>query len=377
MTSMEDSFDIPGILTSALSLTHKTFSGILPYLAGYSALRYLAAYESTLSPSVYASSSTTSYNTEQTSLAALSSYTGTLWLGSTNGTAYAPTVTTLDASATTGTITLAGNCNCDTIIGGAGTNVIWGGSSAKDTLYLYNGFLKNALISDTDVVLTVADSSGNSGSVTLKDATDRQITLNLEGTIYETICTQTTQSSTVDWSDGINCYCAGDAYSNTLKVSGSTDAFVDLSNTSKTTLYHGFRQIDASTSSGADVLVGSTDSDIIKSGTGSSQIWGGFGGNDSFELGSGTDRVWFGLTDSNDTIMNGTSSDRVFFYDIININNINFSLQGTTLQGTTSNGNSFYIQNWSTTGLNTFETSDNMKYSLNLTYGDLHIVDKN
>ena len=55
---------------------------------------------------------------------------------------------------------------------------------------------------------------------------------------------------------------------------------------------------------------------------------------------------------------------------------ISFTLQGTTLKGQTANGNCFYVKDWSTSGLNTFETSDNMKYGLTLTHGALSLVDK-
>jgi len=313
--------------------------------------------------------------------------------------------TRIDASGSSGADTLVGSSSADIISTGYGNSAVWGGSggndlfklgngpdtvwygindgddavenftSGQDTLYLYNGCVKDIVTSGSDVILNVGDSTHTTGSLTIRDGTNRQLAMNIMGTVHQVYCAQQDQANTVTWSSGIDFYYASGSYTDTLAVTGSSDSIVRLDNTSSQTFY-GFRAINAAASSGADILVGSSSADLIYTGTGSSQTWGGIDGDDTFQLGSGTDRVWYGLNDGNDTIVNGTASDSVFFYDIINISKIAFSLQGTTLKGTTASGSSFYIQNWSASGLNTFETSDNMKYSLSLVNDDLHIVDK-
>ena len=117
------------------------------------------------------------------------------------------------------------------------------------------------------------------------------------------------------WSSGIDFYDASDSYTNTLAVTGNSGAVVRLDNTSAQT-YYGFTRIDASGSSGADTLVGSSSADIISTGYGNSAVWGGSGGNDLFKLGNGPDTVWYGINDGDDAVENFTSGqDTLYLYN--------------------------------------------------------------
>ena len=79
--------------------------------------------------------------------------------------------------------------------------------------------------------------------------------------------------------------------------------------------------IDASSSTGKNILAGDAGSNKITAGSGNDLLWGGVGGNDTLTGGSGADTFFFGRNDGTDLISSAGSSDTVFLYDV-SINDI-------------------------------------------------------
>ena len=69
------------------------------------------------------------------------------------------------------------------------------------------------------------------------------------------------------------------------------------------------------------IVFGSEYPNTIEAGSGGSLLWGGVGGDDTLQGGSGSDVFYFGKNDGSDFIQNASSSDIVNLYDI-SINDI-------------------------------------------------------
>ena len=92
--------------------------------------------------------------------------------------------------------------------------------------------------------------------------------------------------------------------------------------------------INASASSGYNVLAGNTGVNVITAGSGGSMLWGGNGSvSDSLIGGSGSDTFFFGKGDGADVINNATAADTVFLYNVnvSDITSINTSSNSITL----------------------------------------------
>lgn len=105
-----------------------------------------------------------------------------------------------------------------------------------------------------------------------------------------------------DYNDGTNVY-----------VLGSNNATVDLS----TGFYGTAVNIDASSSTGNNYLVGNWAANIILGGTDDNTIWGGTDfANDILVGGTGENLFFCGKYEGSDSIINAASDDTVFLHDV-------------------------------------------------------------
>ena len=99
----------------------------------------------------------------------------------------------------------------------------------------------------------------------------------------------------------------------TVYVYGATDSYVDLS---KGSLVYGTAvNIDATYSTGANILGGNSDPNIIWGGSYYNLLLGGYG-NDILVGGTGTNIFAYGKYEGNDTILNAGMFDKVVLYDL-------------------------------------------------------------
>lgn len=377
-------------LTSALDLNSTSASSVYSYAAGYMALRYLAknSTSSAYAGTNFMQSSSAYYDSSLTSLILSSSYTGSVWLNGWNGTTYVSSIKTLDATADSSTLILAGNNQeniikagtgtsslwggsgntADTLIGGSGSNMFWyaegdgsdvisGYSDATDTIQFYSGSITDVKVNGSDVVLQ----AGN-GSLTVKDAAGSDLTVKTtDGTRYHAWIGKNA-ANTVTFNTDISFYYGSAAYTDTLKVTSGASIWLTGADGK---YFSNIDNIDASTSTGTDVLAGNSGSNLIIGGSGTSSLWGGSGcTSDTLQGGSGIENFFYGAGDGRDYITNGSSADKVIFYSDITFNSI--ALDGTNLVISTSTDNTsvLTIANWSVSSLNTFVLANGQEWRL-------------
>lgn len=375
-------------LASALDLSDTGTGDSTSYAAGYMLLRYLAqqtGYGTATGTTTTSSSAAASVSGSVLTFGA-SSATTFLWLGSGDNT-YSTSVKTIDASALTGEATLVGwGSTPTTILGGSGTNYMWGGGSASDTMQggtgtnifywasgdgtdtittyntgtdlvrLYAGGFSSITTSGTNVVIT-ADSS----SLTIDGAADQRLSVEVGGQTYDCWFARTDQANSVTYSTDINFYDGASSVTDTLLLTGSTGRTINLQS-AKDIWYTSIDVVDASSSSGTNILIGDAAGNTLIAGSGTTGMWGGGSASDTMQGGSGADTFWYGTGDGTDTITGGQAADAVYFYNA-DFDQISFSTDGTNLTIALGGSDTLTITSWTQSALNTFRFADQSEYS--------------
>ena len=275
-----------------------------------------------------------------------------IWLGGTNivtGRANATyensTVTTINATQMTSSRVLAGNDNNNVITSGSGGATLWGGAGGNDTLtggsgqdvFWYslgggNDVIRNFKSGKSSACDVLAISGGGivsmtrgTGSITLSMSDEGTLKINV-GTDVDTAIKYATEFGTSSHvkikvgntsSDNVFTYDPnvqiyfGGTQNNTLNVTQSAEVWLDDDK------YSNITELNASTSSGTNILAGDTNSNTIIGGSGSSSLWGGAENvDDLLKGGSGQNTFWYGLDEGNDTIKNAKSTDTINFYNV-------------------------------------------------------------
>ena len=252
-------------------------------------------------------------------------------------------IQTINASNVSSNLILVGNALSNLIFAGNGNSTLWGGGEGNNTLtggnsrdefwYLGGG---NDLVSNfvtgmaanSDIAILIgnlANVSRSGETVSIKLSDGNSISLNTGSASSDDVVMYS--------ADGENIFGAkiADSLANDLTYYGGANYF-QLSNAgnlkvtdsennsiwldgSAEKIFSNILNIDASTSTGENILVGDSNSNQIISGSGSSSLWGGVGGDDVLTGGAGVDNFFFGKNDGADTIFNASSSDFVNFYD--------------------------------------------------------------
>ena len=275
-----------------------------------------------------------------------------IWLGGTNILTGKPsvlhasnTVTKINATQMTSSRVLAGNDNDNEITSGSGGATLWGGNGGDDTLTGGNGQdvfwyslgggndvvrnFKCGKSSDCDVIAIsgggIASMTRSTGLLTLSMSDEGSLKVNV-GTDVDTAIKYETEFGTSNhikvkvgntssdnnftYDKNVQCYFGG-AKNNTLNVTQGAEIWLDDGN------YSNITELNASTSTGANILAGDTNSNTIISGGGNSSLWGGAGdADDLLKGGSGKNTFWYGQGEGNDTIQNAKSTDAINFYNI-------------------------------------------------------------
>ena len=284
-------------------------------------------------------------------------------------------IVTINAAYNSNDMRIFGNWNSNYIISGDGQTTLFGGNGVggNDTLiggesrnyFIYNGGgndvainFKTGMATDSDVVafwdMNFAGFSRSGGKVYVKTSEGASIELQTISQPYEVI--QYTR-------DGTNVYgaiVAEDGATDVLFFNGANYfqlsqwgnlVVSDASNNniwldgSDGRSYAYVANIDASASSGYNVLAGNSGNNVITAGSGGSMLWGGSGSSaDTLIGGTNGDTFFFGKGDGADVISNASAGDTAFLYDI-SINDItSINTAGNTITLGFNTGANLQIQ---------------------------------
>ena len=299
-------------LQSAMSGT-----GVNSYAAGYIALRYLAKQAAQgRDPAVSIATTDTVPATVDTVPAQVS--------------------TVVAASDTTPQV-LVGDANDNYIVAGNAGATLWGGGAGNDTLvggagqdnFWYMGF-------GNDVALNVETGAagdmlsfigGVNGFMRVQNVLAAFLP---DGGTFTAVTDDPTANNVIKYSiDGTTpAYTKiGDTYvTNDFIYEGDDIVYIGGDNLDAihvmeagenvnlgSGLYAKIEVIDASTSGGANALVGDAANNVLLSGGNNSALWGG-AGDDIIYGGAGTDIFFFGAGEGNDVFCNVEDDDLVYFY---------------------------------------------------------------
>ncbi len=277
---------------------------------------------------------------------------------------------------------LRGSEYADTISGGAGADSIWGGTSGDDKLaggtgadsYWFGATDGNDTISATaaeavgDVVhfsdLRFSDLTFSTNGVVSIDAANTLTVSGYTASVAQTITYQTNDGVTFKLASTTATTFDYDASYKYVGITGSDIITGERSSAAVDIQLKDQQGITTAVGSRFnDILRGATGNDSLSGGAGDDNLWGGSGGNDTMTGGSGADVFWFGKNDGNDEITDGSSVDSVMLSTAgLTVADVTTSLFGGNLTLTVEGGN-LQIDNWSTTGLNTFKIgTTNYKY---------------
>jgi len=312
------------------------------YILGYSLLNYIVTEAANNSET----SNTTGWTLDGNTFKAIGEQIDNLLLINQNNS----TATNIDASNVINNLILVGNTLSNVITGGNGSSIFWGGGEGNNTLtggtsrdqFWYLGGSNDIV---TNFLTGTADNSdvavffGNLVNVSRSGDT---VSINFAGGHSLELKTNSASSDDVLMCsfDGDNIFGAkiADNSATNLTYDSSADYFqlsesgtlnlTDADNNnifldnSQGKFFINVANIDASSSTGENILVGDSNSNSITGGAGITNLWGGVGNvSDSLIGGSGSDTFWFGKNDGSDFITNASSSDIVNLYDV-SINDI-------------------------------------------------------
>ncbi len=312
-----------------------------------------------------------------------------IWLDGRDGTSYLY-IANVDGSGSSGNDYLAGNSGNNSIIAGSGESTLWGGNGGDDTLV--GGSAKDYFRftgEGNDVVVDFTSGmASNSDAMILPEyftASRANNILTFNAPNGYTMQVQTDSYSGDDAilysGDGSTFYSAKFADSSATRIThynnikyyglaqwGTLDVINDSDNNirldgSDGVSYLYVMNIDASTSTGNNVLFGSSGYNEIRGGRGTSVLWGGQydGTADVLIGGSGVDIFIVGQYDGNDTVSGAESQDIIYLHDVnfTQLVSSNVSDSGFTI--TTETGSQISVNNsdnlscafWTEEGLHT------------------------
>lgn len=355
-------------LKSALATTATSGISTTNYAAGYMLMRYLAkqasierdpnvevTYTASDIDDTIDSSVTKSvmFSSDEKTVTVIGDVEDDIWLGGTNTVTgetseYANYKTvTLDARRMTSSKILGGNSLDNVIRAGSNGSTLWGGRFGADTLYggdgsdmfWYNDGESDDVIrnftagtdADSDVINFSGGSLGDitrSVSIVTFEKTNGTLTAyvgsNVDDAIQYSFDAQNVSNIKIGNTDWGNTFTFDST--TTIYLGGNSEDTLKIDDDKRHNIwlnvedaYNSIEHIDASDSSGTNILVGSFDSSVIIGGSGHSSLWGGSVENDTLIGGDGADVFFYLHGNGNDVMQNvGTN-------DVVNLLNVNLN----------------------------------------------------
>ena len=366
------------------------------YAAGYMLLRYLAKQgdnggsTGTVQPPVSKwPGSQVTYSSDYSTVNVGTGFSGTVWLDANSGVTYAAEANTIDAAGADGKLILVGRGSRNAyIIGGSGSNAMWGGGASNDVMQggsgtntfwygrgdgtdtvtnfhsgtdkinYYAGGFDSIAASAGDVVI-----GAGSGRLTVRGAAAKQLDILMNGMDFRCWFGRNDQDNSDVVTGAINLYVGSASRKDTLLLTGSQSTVVNLQS-NRDIWYINIDAVDASQSTGSNILVGDTAGNTLIGGEGTTAMWGGGAASDVMQGGSGTDTFWYGHGDGQDTIVSGRTGDSIYFYNV-GRGRASFSMDGSNLKLSVGGNDTLTVTNWTAaSGVNTFRFADQSEYTL-------------
>ena len=161
------------------------------------------------------------------------------------------------------------------------------------------------------------------------------------------------QANTFTYDEEVTNYFGG-SKKDTLQVSGE-DHSVWMEN-----LGSSIEIIDASGSTGDNLLAGGHEAETIIGGRGDNSLWGGAGGNDVLTGGSGYNEFYFGKGEGTDRITKSGDDDKVMLYNVKleDVNGQATGLKNGNMVIALKDGSTLTLQNYDSHGATTFQLAD-------------------
>ena len=269
--------------------------------------------------------------------------------------------------------TLIGGSAADTFYFGAGdgcdsiSGFVYGTEDNADTLALYSGSITSITNSNSGLVINETDGSVlrlNSSAGTTLTAASNGIAFTTDGTHKnEALIGQSNIHNTFVYDSSVTLYYGGQK-GDTLQIQDSDNDKIWLDG-SQGQSYNGIVLLDGSRASGNIQLAGSTSSNTIKGGSGTSSLWGGSGSaGDTLLGGSGEDSFYFGKGEGNDVIQNSGNSDKVMLYNVSLSDISSAAVTGGTMNISLTDGSTLSIGNYNTnSSVNSFTLADGTSWN--------------
>ena len=299
-----------------------------------------------------------------------------------------PGVQTLNAAQTSSNVSIIGNAQDNSIAAGNGVNMIWGnvgnntltGGAVADTFYYTgagNDLVTNYAVDTDDLILrdttfasvtrngstiSIVSTNGNALILQTDSTADDLISYSVDGETFTDAKIADAGTTEIAYSDDIKYFALGSE--GTLIVDGEDRHEINLDGTLGQEFFN-ISNINASNSTGENILMGDAKSNIIIGGSGTNYLWGGSGSESDILIGgAGADVFYFGQSDGNDTIQNASASDRVSLYDVNLSDIVSTSENNGVISVALSTGNVVAVE--STENLSpTFNLADSSSWKYN------------
>lgn len=324
-------------------------------------------------------------------------------------------INVVDASAATGDVFLIGNGN-STLTGGQGNSSLFGfgskadslvGGSGNDTFFYANGNGRDTIANyssgdddgtNTDIIyfltadldlsktrkesdgtLTFTLGKGSTQKLTVQSQNATTDAANIvynwkvtgDDTTYHSKYGVTSEANNFTYNSDVSLYYGGTG-TDTLTLTDSDSGVLLLGGMYDGVAIQNVEVIDASATSGTVNLWGEAGkNNTLYGGSGTSTLFGGYNGGNDLLVGNafgGTTTYFFGTNNGKDTISSSSSSDKVMLYDIdeggIDYTKTVAQSSDTDLKIVLNDGSTLTVSGV-TTGVNTFEFSNGNQYSWN------------
>ena len=283
------------------------------------------------------------------------------------------------------------------LIAGGGTTTLWGGGASSDYMegsatgsdtFVYGSNdgkdTVSGFVSGTD---ENADALWLLDNVAVSTTTDGRLVVTGNGTTNKLTVIGSdsiTADTVIKWTgDGVTEHTAkvgnasaantftydadvdvyfGSTKDDTVSVASGADSNIWLDGRAGTQ-YLGIDAVDASASSGTNVVAGNGNvQETLIGGSGTNSLWGGEGASNDTLVGGGTTTAYFGLNNGQDTFNSSSADDRVMMYNanLSDVAGIDYSDSSMTIRMT--DGSSLTVNSSDTVNV-TFQNGQNMSYS--------------
>ena len=210
--------------------------------------------------------------------------------------------------------------------------------------------------------ISIVATNGNALTLQTDSTADDLISYSVDGNTFTTAKIADVGTTEINYAADIKYFALGT--DGTLIVSGDDSNEINLDGSFEQEFFN-IPNINASDSTGENILIGDAKDNIIIGGAGANSLWGGYGSDTDILIGgAGTNDFYYGQNDGNDTIQNASTSDSVNLYDVSLSDIVDFAENNGTISIAFSTGNFIAVENTENLSA-TFNLADGSKWQYN------------